>query len=214
VEFVASSTSFGFTIGATALLMNCIDDIRRYSRDFDNGVAIEPVESVSANILERLGQCRSIALKDLKEASEGPLHDAPDKNRMAFHHLITFISAAHIYLHRVMLNKSPRNVQEHITEVFRNINAFYAIGDGNPLLWPAFIAAVEVYEDNDIAEARSWMKRATKVGMGNRDKAITVIEEVWRVRKETAIQTGQDIGDVVVDWRQVMLTLGLDILLI
>jgi hypothetical protein len=90
----------------------------------------------------------------------------------------------------------------------------FAIDDGNFSLWPAFIGTVAVYEDNDLAAAKVWLERASKVGMGNRLKVRELKEEIWSLRTITSEVTGQEPGSINVDWREVRVKMDLDVLLV
>ncbi|PVH79819.1 hypothetical protein DL98DRAFT_460610 [Cadophora sp. DSE1049] len=211
IRSVSFSESFGFTIGANGLLMACIDGIRRVSRDLMFGEAID-MEFEANEILSRLNHCREITAKDSKITPDPTTESA--EHTMASCHLNAFIHAAYIYLYRTLLNYSPRSVQHHVSAVFANIRTFFSIGEGNLTLWPAFIAAVECYEEPDMSAARSWLTTASKVGMGNRQRIKVAVEEVWRRRECTALEFGLDVGDTVVDWQCVMADLNFDILLV
>lgn len=140
--------------------------------------------------------------------------DNSKHSTIAFYHLIAFICATYIYLHRTIFNVTPEEVRETVAEVFHYVQAFFALGDGNFTLWPVFIAFVEAYQEDHLAAAMSWLENSSKVGMGNRVKVKAVIDEVWRTRQSTAITTGQDPGSVIVDWRDVMTELNVDIVLV
>jgi len=193
--------------------MTCIDDIRRLYRDIKFDRLQDPIDVVVADLLLRLDQCHAMAMQELQTTTHATSPE-PEHNKMAFHHLSAFISATYIYFYRTIFNKPPKDVQQYVREVFHHATAFFAIGEGNLSLWPAFIAAVEAYEECDIVSAKRWLDNASKMGMGNRIKVKIVVEEVWRLRESIAIDIREDIGDVIVDWRDVMANLGMDIVLV
>lgn len=49
--------------------------------------------------------------------------------------------------------------------------------------------------------------------MGNRNQVKKIVEEVWRRREMVAQSTGQDLGDVRINWRTVMVEMDIDVLL-
>jgi hypothetical protein len=61
-----------------------------------------------------------------------------------------FVTATYIYFCRALFNHHPKIVRLYVEEVFHNIGAFYAAGNINFLPWPAFIAAEEAYEEEDL----------------------------------------------------------------
>jgi hypothetical protein len=95
-----------------------------------------------------------------------------------------------------------------------NVLAFYTQDQGNFSLWPAFIAAVEAYADEDLIAAKTWLERATQFGLGNRLYVKRVVEEVWHRRKMLSRESGIEPGLIIVDWRQVMVEFSIDILLV
>lgn len=208
---MSSYPSFGLTIGASRLLMTCISDIHGLARDVKYG---RVTGDVTANILQKLDQCRQMALMNLRSGPDTENPQNPKHKSMTFYHESAFIAATYIYLHRSVSNLPPQAIQKYVAEVFHNVGAFFSIDEGNFSLWPAFIAAVEAYEEIDLVSARAWLDNASKVGMGNRLKIQAVIQEVWRQREMIAIQSHRDVGSVIIDWRDVMADLKLDIVLV
>jgi hypothetical protein len=49
--------------------------------------------------------------------------------------------------------------------------------------------------------------------MGNRNQVKEIVEEVWRRREILAQSTGQDLGEVRINWRTVMAEMDIDVLL-
>lgn len=125
-----------------------------------------------------------------------------------------FVHAAYIYLYRSVLNAAPVVVKSHVTQTFAHVRAFFAASQGNFSIWPAFIAAVEAYTEEDQESAREYLGRATSVGIGSRESIKRVVEEVWRRREAIAGGPGQDLAHTIVDWRVVMRQLDCDVLLI
>ena len=73
---------------------------------------------------------------------------------------------------------------------------------------------MEACDEEHINAAKKYLNFATSVGMGNRFKAKSIVEEVWRLREESSTATGTSSGNVSVDWRDVMVDLDMDILLV
>jgi hypothetical protein len=211
---VRRATDFGFTVGATSEVLNCIADITNFNGELQfqhPHIIREFVQGVNA----RLQQCYNQNEETLNQrpCPGEPLLPFQNKIRMEYHHINAFIAATSIYLYRSVFNCQPCQIQACVVKVFDNIESFFEAGDGNLTLWPGFIAAVECYEEKDLRSARTWLDRAMKVGMGNRLKVREIIEEVWRKRDLLAKETRQEKGCVVVDWRDVMQERGIDVLL-
>jgi hypothetical protein len=208
---ISSSSLFGFTIGASGMLIKCIADIRRLVYEFKTGISIQYIDDAAHELLLRLDRCREISAKR-------PLSESDSNNfknsKMALYHLNAFIAATYIYLYQALFDVPPSHVRRYVEEVFHNIQAFFALGNGNFSLWPAFIAAAASCEPDDVAAAKEWLRSASNFGIGNRVKVQAAIEEIWRLREVISGQTNQDLGSIIVDWRDVMQKLGLDIPLV
>lgn len=211
IAAMTSYPSFGITIGASRLLISCISDIHNLARDVKYGRA---TKDDSAHILDNLDQCHRMSLLDVRSSPRPEDVQNPKTKSMRYYHECAFNAAGNIYLHRYILNSPPHAIQEHVAQVFHNVKEFFSVGEGNFSVWPAFIAAVEAYEEVDLASARIWLDCAARAGMGNRLRIKAVVEEVWRQRAALAAQTRKDLGTIIIDWRAVMAELKLDIVLV
>ena len=75
-------------------------------------------------------------------------------------------------------------------------------------------SSVEANEVQHIDTAKKWLDFARSVGMDNRFKVKAIVEEVWRLGENLSKETGTNSGDISVDWRDVMVDLDFDILLV
>ena len=193
------------------MLMTCIADIRRLAYELKTGISSQSVDNAAHNLLVRLEHCREMAANN---AQFEPDSENSKNSKMALYHLHSFIAATYIYLYETLFHLPPSHVRQYVAEVFHNIQAFFGLGNGNFSLWPAFIAATAAYLPADVEAAKSWLRSASQVGIGNRIKVQAVIEEVWRLRQITSVESALDLGSIIVDWRDVMHKLDLDILLV
>lgn len=188
------------TLDVTKSLMRCISDIKHVTSILRTGREYGRTEDSIADLFRRL-----TVIKDVEESAELiPLR----------YHSMAFKAATLIYLYRSIFNLPPCSLQLYVSQVFSNLQAFQEIGGGVLSVWPAFIAAVEVYKDEYFVLARKWLDAAAGVGMGNRMNIRSVVEAVWEIRETTMMKTGLPKGNIVVDWRDTMRDLDLDILLI
>lgn len=202
ISMIKSTQDFGFTIGATQEILECISCINDLNRCRD-WQQTSPLDS--DHLLNRIDACR-INLSD--DVARGALTPA------AHSQLEAFISATYVYFYRTIFDLAPQDLESYVVETLENVSLFTARGYGNMSLWPAFIASVEACSEKTTFLARAWLDNATSLGMGSRLLARKVIEETWQ-RRETAAQSmGLDSGAVAVDWRQVMKTMNVDVLLI
>ncbi|KAH8675351.1 fungal-specific transcription factor domain-containing protein [Xylariales sp. PMI_506] len=125
-----------------------------------------------------------------------------------------FLYATYIYLYRALLHAPPATVRPYVARTLELVLAFSSTSRGNFSIWPAFIAVVEAYRDEDLAAAQRWLGIATSFGLGNRTLIRDVVLEVWRKRSEMAVRSGIDPGLITVDWREVMHEMGCNVLLV
>jgi hypothetical protein len=127
------------------------------------------------------------------------------------HH--AFKAATIIYYHQIFDDVLPQDLSSYVHEVHDSLAAFSETHGGNYTLWPAFIAAVEAYTEDDQCKFRSLLKKGTH-GIKNRITATRLIEHVWEARKSIAITTSLGPGEIRVDWKKVKQDLQMDILVV
>lgn len=213
---ITSKSSFGFTIGATKGILEGIARIERLSAQMRSGYEI--CEADIDLCKQSLDKCRDLCSHGTAWEKGDLLSQnrttCPYSGSIVQHQLKAFIAAAYIFMYRSLLDATPQEVQAYVAEVFETVERFFELGGGNLTLWPAFIAAVEAYEDEDVAAANRWLDKATRVGMGNRFLARTIVQEVWRRREVAAQVSGIALSSCCIDWREVMKDLDIDISLV
>ncbi|KAK7408457.1 hypothetical protein QQX98_009384 [Neonectria punicea] len=223
---LVSTSEFGFTIGAPRDILDCIARITEFRNKSDTERSEGEVDELLQVILARLNMHRGrhetqytsdtqsfvgqseddSASLEILDRQQQPL-GAPDQ-------IGAFINAAYIYLYRSLLNVPPLTVRPYVNKTFSHVSAYFTISNGNFSIWPAFIAAVEAYSEEDLAAARVWLDGATSFGIGSRDSMKRVVEEVWKQREVKSRASGMELGLIAVDWRSVMQDLDCDLLLV
>lgn len=222
VSSIKFTYDFGFTIGATKDVLECISSINKMNRLSIRDAPIETLDRTYQDLLSQLELCgaqlaASSPQKCLDSTSvdeDSTINKNACMSDAARFQLGAFISATYIYFYRTVFDLPPRKLMGYVRETFENVQLFISHDCGNFSLWPAFIAAVEAFTDEDIASAELWLATATSFGLGSRILVKQVIEEVWKRREVVSAQTGMDKGLISIDWRQVMKELDIDILLI
>lgn len=217
---IGSTLGFGFTIGATRTVIECISKITlaasktnkvdRVDKENRDDPEIVLQDASLMNILAELHDCEA----QLEDGFMDNLSEPPVQRSDAYHQLKAFVHAAHIYLYRAVFDLPPQSLKSHISEALRHVSAFSASHRGNFSLWPAFIAAVEAYDPEDMVLAQAWLEYALSFGLGSRRMVQKVLEEVWKRRKDIATSSHMDPGIVSVDWREVMRDFEVDVLLV
>ena len=128
------------------------------------------------------------------------------------HHRI-FLLGTLIYAHRQLNNPPPLALFSYLSSLLDCVVHFGTLGGGHIALWPVFMAAVEVYLPEHKRQVLEWMDRADAIGVPSRQNVRRLMEEVWRTREQVAGDSGIEQGEVAVDWRVVMESLGTDVLL-
>lgn len=215
-SLISATPSYGFTLGATRSILECIAEITKLQRTMANletDISFR-MDDTLEHILCRLNACRNQALVETTDEDCGVARSTLNHELAVQSQNKAFIYASYIYLYRTVLDVPPRNVKSYVSETFRHVDAFFSKSDGNFSIWPAFIAAVEAYTIEDMASARRWLNRSTSFGMGNRESVCKVVHEVWRIRSERSTSMAMNAGIVAVDWREVMRETDCDVLLV
>ncbi|KAJ5889081.1 fungal-specific transcription factor domain-containing protein [Penicillium taxi] len=155
---------FGFTIGAQKSLLECISAIATVSQQMRSDPPASTqfdADRAVSHVLTCLGLLQAQANDgppfhpdiDLALSTE-PDQPAPHVQNLARYQLNEFIYTTYIYLYRSLMDAPPKRVATYVSLTFQNISAFCAQSSGNFSLWPAFIAAVEAYTEENMASAR------------------------------------------------------------
>lgn len=217
VSRVSSTPEFGFTIGSTDSLLVCISAItiagkKMRAKSLQSQQEADLLDERLSKVFSCLDKCKEEITYNICDSFD-EFHDNKPQI-LANYQREAFISATYIYLYRVLFDLPPCSVRQYVSEVLLRISAFHSTSDGNLSIWPAFIAAVEVYTPEDIALARNWLDRTTMFGIGSRVCVRRLVEEVWKRRDEAADELEIDKGLISIDWRAVMEELGMDVLLV
>jgi len=197
---VASRNDFGFTVGASQVLIRCIHDTTRLA-SLQVHEDVETRQSATEELYQRILEC------DLEHSSSQEL--------VQLHHEI-FKMGVLIHFHRRILNSVPCALIPLLDILLGYVTKYESLKGGYITIWPVFIAAVEAYKEDHKSCLRGWLNSAEKLGAANRVDAGLLIEAVWRERKRKTNEIGEgtEEGDVIVDWRQVMEEMRMHILLV
>ena len=197
---VRTRADFGFTVGASPALISYIIETTR----------------LSFKVLSDGLEAHQDAINMLYQQLQGSdRQDRCGKNLVLLHHQI-FELGAIIYFHRSIHNSPPQTLKAYLEELLQHLKRYRDLGGGYVTLWPAFIAAVEAYQEDHKVGFREWLDDNDKMGAASRGDIRKVIEAVWEKRTSLGQQICHrvDQGEIVVDWKEVMYERGLDILLV
>jgi hypothetical protein len=208
---------FGHTLGASGPSLMFLSEIKKLVVDRTGFIDPLYTEERGLAVLFRLQQYHSglkLELDDLGSNDYISLEREEAECLAKKLHVFAFSSAVLIYFHQSLRDTVPQDLALHVSEVLEGIEAFIVLGGIHFTLWPVFIAAVEVYENKDIDCIRKLFSRVSGIGVGNRHQAFSLLEEIWRIREATSVETGLPTGMIKLDWRQMMHDSGMDILLV
>ncbi|KAH7001278.1 fungal-specific transcription factor domain-containing protein [Ilyonectria destructans] len=215
-----STSDFGFTIGAPRNVLQCIALITEF-RNKAQSEAESEVDALLQTLLSRLeihsNQDDSRRVFDTELVPDSTPDEPPSNEQSppeASDQIEAFVNATYIYMYRSLLNVPPKTVRPYVKRTFSHVSAYFAISNGNFSIWPAFIAAVEAYSEEDLVAAREWLDCATSFGIGSRNSMRLVVEEVWSRREAICKASGMELGLIAVDWRSVMQEVNCDLLLV
>lgn len=212
MDAIISDERFGLTSGASNSLMRCLADINILSLQLDSSFDVLSTARAALDVLRRLKLCRDSDQLVILTDDNGEVIQR--EQAMAQYHLRAFVAAAHIFFYQVFYNVGPCSVAEYVSEVLDNLTMFIAIGGVNFTIWPAFIAAVEVFQIEDKTTVEQMFAGSHATSSQHRCNIRAVVKEVWRVREERAAESGLEVRIVTVDWRDVMRDLDLDLMLL
>lgn len=208
---------FGRTIGASSSILSCLSEINHLSRELTQTGLDGRTDSTLLNFKRMLvfePSCDLLGPEGDNYLDNTHVNLLDSEQKAQEMHLKAFEAATIIYYYQVSENATPKYLAPYVQAVLHYVSSFLRLCGGNYTLWPAFIAGVEAYSDSDMNQFSALFENATSMGMRNRRKARQVMEQVWMIRSSIAAQTGQNPGEVRVNWRHIMRGLDIDVLLV
>ncbi|KAF8867366.1 hypothetical protein BDZ45DRAFT_795082 [Acephala macrosclerotiorum] len=202
ISAVMCRHDFGFTAGADGILMNHLHDINALEsrlRHRDGGV--QQYQEEIADLYQRIQNYKL---------------EASLPNQLVRLQYEIFRTGVLIHFHRRILSLKPYTLVPVLNDLLNSVEEYQRLKGGFVTLWPVFIGAAEVFEEDQKRRVRLWLDNADLMGAANRRDIRMIIETVWqeRSRQRDFIGEGADEGEVMVDWREIMRNMGVEILLI
>jgi len=221
LDGVTARPSFGYTIGATSRLIRLIYQTRQIEIQLATAGYKRGIQEMDKDVLVQVEDIIRQVQTPLKDEVEVYIEQQDPNDLMVVHqtrqlvdlHLHIFNGAVMIYLLCMVLQYPPSAVASHVSEVLIDTMAFIDMHGNNVSIWPVFIAMVEAYTSESLELANRYLIYCDVFG-GNRKDMARVVRQVWADREESATIRQCDLGDVCVNWRDVMRRLDLDILLL
>ena len=223
LQNIMAHPCFGYTIGGNSRLLNAILQVRSLEEQM---AMTKTVKDTEANILVHheveiiMRELNIDACNDEVDIflSGGLPTDntngSPEKRSQVKMHFDLLAASILIYCQRNILDVQPSAVISHVHKVLTYANTFMESHRGVVFIWSVFIAAAEAYTPETQALASRIFDRAEKRSEANRKAMHRIIRQVWVDRQRIAFEWCCDPGEVPVDWRVVMESLNIDILLL
>ena len=217
LELLLDTPLFGWTLGASPSVIECISEINKQCRFSSQMESFTHAASTSLKLSRMLIEDDNVQQwsMDTEVLHEGRTLSSLCNDAESWRlHLRAFKAAVIIYYHQTFYEAVPGKLAIYASQVFDCMEGFIDISGGNYTLWPLFIAGVEAYMDVHKSKFMTLFESASKVGMGNRVKVKALIERIWEIRACTAIETGCKEEEIHVNWKRVKQDMGIDVLLV
>jgi len=222
-QFVSSKSIFGYTIGASRSVLCSISKIRAIGAEMKDTSKLNEVSESVAPILESLRSEESdLDLpKSLLEhhhalriAKDGETLPTTSVSQLEILHRRLFRNATIIYLHRIIFNSRPLELEEYVDRALDDTIEFLSHQGGSVAPWPVFMAAIEAYTESAQEKVSKWLAYSCGLGIQNRFAFKQIIENVWAERESRSISYEMEPHQITVDWKRIQDKLGIDVLLL
>ncbi|KAF5009852.1 hypothetical protein FDECE_3947 [Fusarium decemcellulare] len=210
IRSVMKRPGFGFTAGFNSSTVDCLLRVDTYIKSLSLADFGTPNEGLAMGFIQQ----NFMDLKLGGVGKETPQRWATRQKQAASHHSRVVLNGMLVYLYRTLGNHSPSEVARYVSAVFEGVEHYRQAGGRNLTVWPVFQAAVEACTEADQAKARAWLADSLRLGIGNRYHIEKIIEQTWERRRLVADTLGLEVGDVVLDWREIQREANLDVLLV
>jgi hypothetical protein len=213
---------FGFTLGGTSHMLRAIYQTRLLEARIHARRSTEGLPELDEDMFSQVGQILQLLYIPLDDKLEtyvthrelSGIGVLPQLRTLARIHLRLFNTAVMIYLFCPVLRCQPSTVEKDVRQVLTDAVSFIDLHDGTISIWPVFVAAAEAYTPESQALANYCLDVCKNGGAGNRRDIRRVVHQLWSDRERLASERQCDPGEVPLDWRDMMKSLNVDILLL
>ncbi|KIW64354.1 hypothetical protein PV04_09296 [Phialophora macrospora] len=223
LEDVTADPRFAYTLGSTPRLMKALYQARLLEEQLATRGSFRGGGKPDLSEDELLQASKILVALDTPLDAEVELYmsrqqpigtAAAQQRKFIVSNLNLFNSAVIIYLLRVVLRHPPSAVAEQVSQTLSAAGVLLEMDRTAVSIWPIFIAAAEAYTAEAQALAESVLSLSTSFGAANRAVIHRVVKHIWSEREEAAARRRCDVGDVLVDWREELKNLDVEVLLL
>lgn len=218
---VIANPDFAYTMGSTPRIMKALYQARLLEVQLGAAGSLQQGKlHLYGDTLEQAGRvfaelhAPSDAEIDLYMSRQRLKTTLSEQRKFIASNLSLFNSAVTIYFIRMVLHCPPRTVADLVVQVLSAAVGILKTDHAAVSIWPIVIASAEAYtlEAQDLAD--SALSLSTGFGIANRSVIHRVVHSIWEERKKMATQQQYELGEVLMDWRQLLKQLDVDILLL
>ncbi|OAL24915.1 hypothetical protein AYO20_10620 [Fonsecaea nubica] len=222
LEDVTADPRFAYTLGSTSRLMKALYDARLLKGQLAARGAFRGSQKPGLSE-DELAQASRILIAlnspldtevELYMSRQRAVEKRAEQRKFIVSNLNLFNSAVTIYLLCVVLRHPPSVVADQVSQTLSAAASLLEMDRAAVSIWPIFIAAAEAYAMEAQTLADSVLSLSTGFGVANRTLIHQVVKRIWSEREEVAARRGCDAGIVLVDWRDVLRNLDVEILLL
>ena len=216
---VLTDPRFAYTLGSTPRLMKALYHARLLeiklgatgiSRDGRPDLSEDDVLQASQILFELNAPLNADV--ELYMTRHQPLPKPAQQRKFIVSNLNIFKSAVTIFLLCTVLRYPPSAVAEQVLQVLSAAELLLKMDGAAPSIWPLFIASAEAYTPEMQALADCVLSLSVRVGATNREVIQRVVKQIWRKREQVAANQRSDVGETLVNWREVLQRLDIEIL--
>lgn len=216
---VIANPEFAYTLGSTPRMMKALYQARM----LETQLAAEDPRPQGETYLsgDHLHQAKEIITElhapldaevDIYMVRQRPTTTMAEQRRIVVSNLTLFNSAVSIYFYQMVLRYPSTAIADLVEQALLTAVALLEMDRAAVSIWPIVTAAVEAYTPEAQALADRALSLCADFGCANRQIFRQTVIAIWRRREEMAVQQGCEIGDIHMDWRQVLKQADVDIL--
>lgn len=218
---VIANPDFAYTMGSTPRIMKALYRARLLEVQLDGGGSLQQCKPhLFGDTLDQVGRIFAElhapldAEIDLYMNRQRPKTTLAEQRKFIASNLSIFNSAVTIYFVRMVLCCPPTTVLDLVSQVLSAAVEILKSDHAAVSIWPIVIASAEAYTPEAQELADCALSLSTGFGIANRSVIRRVVHSIWAERDKMAAQQQCGIGEILMDWRQLLKQLDVDILLL
>lgn len=218
---VIANPDFAYTMGSTPRIMNALYQARLLEVQLGGAGSLQQCKPhLFGDTLDQVGKVFAElhapldAEIDLYMNRQRPKSTLAEQRKFIASNLSLFNSAVTIYFVRMVLCCPPTTAMDLVSQVLSTAVEILKSDRAAVSIWPIVIASAEACTSEAQQLADAALSLSTGFGIANRLLIRRVVHSIWAERMKMAAQQQCEVGEVLMDWRQLLKQLDVDILLL